>query len=85
MYKKSNRSWHSNCFSGKIKNLKMFQKVLSSIFIQLLCYHKKFKKIEKITKKHKKIHILCKKVLILCIKVNKMNTFLAQNMYSDLD
>ena len=30
-----------------IKNLKMLQKVLSSIFIQLLCYHKKFKKIEK--------------------------------------
>lgn len=27
-----------------IKNLKMLQKVLSSIFIQLLCYHKKLRK-----------------------------------------
>lgn len=72
-----------------IKNLKMLQKVLSSIFIQLLCYHKKLKKLRKSIKKYtfsvKKIHIFCKKVFILCIKVNKMNTFLAQNMYSDLD
>lgn len=80
MYKKSNRSWHSNCFSGKIKNLKMFQKVLSSIFIQLLCYHKKFKKIEKITKKHKKIHIFCKKSTYSMYK-SKQNEYFFSSKY----
>ena len=69
-----------------IKNLKMLQKVLSSIFIQLLCYHKKLRKnIKKYTFSVKQYTFSVKKVFILCIKVNKMNTFLVQNMHSDLD
>ena len=86
MYKKSNRSCHSNYFSGKYKELENVAKSFKFyLYTTFMLSQKITKSIKKYTFSVKKYTFSVKKVFILCIKVNKMNTFLVQNMHSDLD